>query len=77
MSCNFWVIVVIFDGVLFNRRFYWIYKVFDGNLGKDVCYCIVNLYVLYRFIYFFVDVFYLVKIIRNCLYYLGFGLCIR
>lgn len=75
--CNLWVVVVILDGVFLNRRFYCLYKEFDGGVGGDLCYCIVNFYVLYCFIYFFLDVLYFVKIIWNCLKSLGFGICIR
>lgn len=77
ISCNLWVIVVIFDGVLLNRRFYRFYKFFDGDVGIDVCYRVVNIFVSYRFVYFFFDVLYLVKIIWNCFMYFGFGKCIR
>lgn len=74
--CNLWVIVVIFDGEFLNRRFYCLYKLLDGGVDIDVCYCIINLFVFYWFLYFFFDVLYLVKIIRNCLLYFGFGICL-
>lgn len=38
LICNFWVIVGIFDGVLFNRRFYRMYKFFVNKVEDDLCY---------------------------------------
>lgn len=57
------LLFIICDGVLVNRKFFNLYKFFGY---EEIFYLILNFYDGIRDIFFVFDVLYFLKIVRNC-----------
>ena len=73
LQCGLYVISTTSDGAPPKRRTYRLHKLQDEKPNSDICYRSVNIFALYRYIYFFSDALHLIKTTRNCLYHSSYA----
>ena len=72
-TCNLWAVATTSDGASANRNFFKLHKELSNGNSDDITYSVMNMYALYRNIYFISDAPRVLKTARNCLYNSGHG----